>query len=206
MATHHATFEPVSIKAAALALLVVWGASASGANAQPSDGAGPSYPKTLLGTVGGGVLGAAAVGGTLGLLLEATDDDTGIVSGAVAGFILGAPVGYALGQAFGASWGSATAAVRIPRRRLVLPALLWTGAGLAVYGLIGDGFDPEDGNDLTSWYVGAVVGGTISMVGMSVTAHRMAVGASREPDGVALRLSPSREHGVMVVLSVALGR
>lgn len=196
----------------ALACAVTLAAGAvgpAGAGAQELSGSpdGPSYVKTLGGTVGGGVVGAAAIALPMALLFELTTED-GVISSSSAGVILGAPIGYWLGQAWGASWGSGTSSHRVSATRYLLPAALWTGAGLGVYALIGDGFDPEDGErpDYTSWYVGAVVGGLVQVLGMSVTAHYMAAGDVERPgpSPVSLRLRPGPNGGLVAETGVRL--
>ena len=156
----------------------------------------PSYAKTVGGTLGGGLVGGAALGLAGALLSEAVFEDD-IVPAYAPGLIIGASVGYWLGQAWGASWGSATTEHRLPTSSYLMPAALWTGAGLGIYALIGDAFDPEEGEatDYTSWYIGAVVGGLVQVVGMSTTAHRMAVreaGLVSMPVGLHVRRGPER--------------
>lgn len=156
----------------------------------PDPDRGPSYSRTLMGTGGGGLMGAVLVGGTLALLGEATTGGGGLISPTEAGLILGGGVGYWLGQAVGGSWGSGTAAHRVPTSRLLVPAALWTGAGLAVFGLIGNGFEEEGtpGTD-ASWYVGAAVGALVQVAGMSVTTYRIAEGAGSREQGVGSKTS-----------------
>lgn len=164
---------------------------------------GPSYSKTLAGTLGGGLAGAAVVGGLGGLVGETLDDGSGLVSLGYAYFVLAAPVGYWLGQAIGASWGASGPGHDVTTRELLLPAALWTGAGLAIYGLIGDAFDPEDGRgvDRTSWYVGAALGAALQITGMSLTAYRAGKKKASSTDPVSTRETASHAEGRSRTLS-----
>jgi hypothetical protein len=160
---------------------------------------------TLTGTVGGGLMGAGLLGGALALVGVATDDGGEFISPALMGLVYGGAIGYWLGQAVGASWGSATDTRRVPVTRLLLPAAIWTGAGLAAFGLIGNGFEVEDtpGTD-GSWYLGAAAGALVQIVGMSVTTHRTAAKASREPPRVSLSVYRSRDQGLTAALRIPL--
>jgi len=162
---------------------------------------GPSYGRTLLGTAGVGVAGAALVGGTFALLGEVTSDGDEFLSPTQLGLIYGGVIGYWLGQAVGGSLGSATDAGRVPVKRLLVPAAIWTGAGLVVFGLVGSGFEVEDspGTD-ASWYVGAAAGALVQLVGMSIATHRIASNESRGGSHASLRLYPSADGGLAAAL------
>lgn len=185
----------------------------SGGTGLPPDttiGAEPSYPRIVFGTVGGGLVGAAVVGGVAGLLGEALGEDEEIVPMGAVWMTLAAPVGYWLGQAMGASRAASGPGHRVTTGELLLPAALWTGAGLATYVLIGDGFDPEGGAapDYTSWYVGAALGAALQITAMSVTAYRAAVGKHRSGgEGAAsLRVVPRPDGRADVEARIPVGR
>lgn len=181
-----------------------WGQSAL----EPEQVERPSYPKTLMGTVGGGLVGATLVGGTFGLVGLATQDGSEFLSPAALGLVYGGVIGYWLGQAVGGSWGSATDAHRLSRSQLLWPAALWTTAGFVTFALVGDGFDSEDGEevDQTSWYVGAAVGAVVQILGMSITTHRKAATSSRTTPSspMSLRFYPSRDERLVAAVSVRL--
>jgi hypothetical protein len=197
---------PVVLFLVVPALLSVNEAARGQSPAQPMPVAGPSYSQTLVGTVGGGLLGATLVGGTLGLVGLASEDGGELVSPAALGLLYGGVIGYWLGQAVGGSWGSATDAHRLSRRRLLWPAALWTSAGLVVAGVIGNSFEVENstGTD-KSWYVGGAVGTLVQVVGMSVTTHRTALNESRAASLVSLRFYPSPDHQLTAALQLRLG-
>lgn len=200
-----------SLVAAALVLALGVGGVASVAAQARSDapaGSGPSYPRTLAGTVGGGLVGAAVVGGVAGLLGEALGGDETIIPIGVAWFSVAAPVGYWLGQAVGASRGASGPGHQVRTRELLLPAALWTGAGIGTWVLIGESFEPEAGVDATSWYVGAAVGAVLQVTGMSVTAYRRARGKHRSDDSgsVSVRLAPTPDGRVAVEGRIRVGR
>lgn len=194
-----------------------WLGAGGGAGAQESAAteperpasSGPSYLRTLTGTVGGGILGAAAVGGTAGLLAEAMTEDQAIVPIGGVWFTVTAPVGYWLGQALGASWGASGPDHEVTTRQLLLPAALWTGAGLSTYVLIGDGFDPEDRVDHTSWYVGAALGAALQISGMSLTAYRGAKKEHRSSStlpSTTFRVAPTSNGGIALLGRIGVDR